>query len=569
MIRRMLLVSAATAALAAFPLSDASAKVINLGLALDQDERPTEASVAAAPKANPIRSFQPTETERAAAKLSDAISAADELSRLTQLFAISASSEPAERDPLTRESEFDTEAFKPDPRYKEGYDAEAQIEVYGGKRPVDRVRPLLEIGRELYGPGEIGEGIPIFGEKNRIWPQLILFGDSRTAVAYNDNDAQEAGEIATRLNLFFNLQLTGTDRILAFWRPLQDGAEFTRWEFAGPDRNRRVQVQSERAPNTLFYEGDLGAFIAGLTDEYQSYDLPVSFGLMPLLFQNGIWMEDAIVGGAFTIPAQNSPALGITNYDVTFFGGISDVNTDAFVNQNGVKDADQAMVLGVAGFFDVAEGYLELGYAHILDKNSSPVTGGGDQSYHNITAAFSKRYFGAVSNATRVVANFGQNPGGGLAKTADGFVVISENSFITNMPLTLIPYANFWIGHNTPQSVARAGGAGGILRNVGLAFETDNLTGFPTLDPTARDTLGGAIGLQYLFALDQQLVVEAATVIPWGDEAGPAIDNEYALSARYQIPITNQLILRADAIYGVKESRDDVFGARFEVRVKF
>ncbi|MEL7462978.1 MAG: hypothetical protein AAFN79_02865 [Pseudomonadota bacterium] len=560
MIRRLL---ATTTVATLFASGAFAGDVFNLGLALEEAERPSEAVRSAAPSA----ASSPT-SAISALTLSDGARDATtlDIDRWMDIAAISANLRPPERDPNTREVPFDRDKFKSDPEYSSEYDPDAQIEVYGGKRPVPRVTPPIEIGRELYGPGEIGEGIAVFGEKNRIWPQLILFGDSRTAVAYNKNDARETGQIATRLNLFFNFQLTGTDRILAFWRPLQDNGDFTRWEFAGPDRKQRVQVQAERAPNTLFYEGDLGAFIAGVTDEYQSYDLPISFGLMPLLFQNGVWMEDAILGGAFTIPAQNSPALGITNYDITFFGGISDLNTDAFVNDAGQKDEDQGMVLGVAGFFDVNEGYLELGYAHIFDKNK---TDGGDQSYHNFTAGFSKRYFGLVSNATRFVANVGQNRGGGRAKTADGFLILSENAFITHMPLTLIPYANFWIGHNTPQSVARAGGAGGILRNVGLAFETDNLTGFPTLDPTGRDTLGGAIGLQYLFALDQQLVVEAATVIPWGDKAGPAIDNEYALSARYQIPITNQLILRADAIYGIKESRDDVFGARFEVRVKF
>lgn len=62
-------------------------------------------------------------------------------------------------------------------------------------------------------------------------------------------------------------------------------------------------------------------------------------------------------------------------------------------------------------------------------------------------------------------------------------------------------------------NLARAGGAGGVLRNTGLNFETDRLTGFPTLDPTARNTTGGAIGLQNLFSLEQQLVGEIAVVI--------------------------------------------------------
>lgn len=483
---------------------------------------------------------------------------------------ISADTGPPIRDPLVTETEFDRDAFKSDPKYKEGYDAEAQIQVYGGKTAVDRVEPLAEIGRDLYGPGEIGEGTAIFGEKNRATPQLVVFGDQRTAVAYNkQNNGKEIGQVATRLNLFANLQITGTERVLMLWEPFQDGADFSRFEFAGPDRDKGAQPQFEfnDEPTTLFFEGDASALIAGFTDEYQSFDLPFSFGRMPLLFQNGVWLEDAFIGGAFTIPAQNNAALGITNYDITFFGGLNEITTDAFV-ANGNRDDDQAFMAGVAGFFDVAEGYLELGYAYIGDKNKA-ANAGGDQSYHNVTAAFTKRYFGKVSNSTRIIANIGQSPGGGNPKTANGFLLLSENAFITHLPLTLIPYTNFWIGKDNPQSVARAGAAGGVLRNTGLAFETDNLTGFPTLDPTGRDTFGGALGLQYLFGLDQQLVVEAAAVIPWDGKNGAAADNQYALSARYQIPITNQIIVRADTIYGFMESAEDVFGARLELRIKF
>ena len=41
------------------------------------------------------------------------------------------------------------------------------------------------------------------------------------------------------------------------------------------------------------------------------------------------------------------------------------------------------------------------------------------------------------------------------------------------------------------------------------------------------------------------------------------------LSARYQIPITNAIILRADVMAGFRSSDDDLFGARFEIRRKF
>ena len=209
------------------------------------------------------------------------------------------------------------------------------------------------------------------------------------------------------------------------------------------------------------------------------------------------------------------------------------------------------------------EGYLELGAAYLHDKKQKD----DDESYLNLTAAFSKRYFGKVSNATRLIVNVGQEkPLGGGQRTADGAILISENAFITHLPLTLIPYANFWIGKDAPQPAARADG---VLKNVALSFETDALTGFPTLDVTGRDTLGGALGVQYLFSLEQQIVVDVAAVIPWDGENGVAKDEQFALSARYQIPLSNQWIFRADAMYGALVDDEDVFGARMELRLKF
>lgn len=145
-----------------------------------------------------------------------------------------------------------------------------------------------------------------------------------------------------------------------------------------------------------------------------------------------------------------------------------------------------------------------------------------------------------------------------------------ENSLITSKPATFVPYFNGWLGIDKPQSLARDNG--GLLKNTGITFENDGMTQFPKLDDTAQDTFGGAIGINYLFDLDQQLVVEASTVqlLEGQSQAGqPAQGAQYGLGIRYQIPVTNRIILRADGIYGIRQNADDVAGARFEVRVKF
>ena len=107
-------------------------------------------------------------------------------------------------------------------------------------------------------------------------------------------------------------------------------------------------------------------------------------------------------------------------------------------------------------------------------------------------------------------ANFGEDPKG----NSDGLAIISENSLISGLPSTLLPYANFFVGFGNPQPLVDGNGAG-ILKNVGINFETDALTGYPKLDDTGSNAFGGAIGLQYLFNLDQQLVFEVAMVQPF------------------------------------------------------
>ncbi|MEK9968998.1 MAG: hypothetical protein VW600_07665, partial [Ferrovibrio sp.] len=461
--------------------------------------------------------------------------------------------------------------FGGDPVYPTGpYDTKSQIEIYGGKSRVNGPRPPLELGHPMYQEGPLPDSINLFGEKNLARPQLLVYGDWRTAAAWNDNGNTETGLVATRLNVDVDLKLTSTERIHMFVRPFDKGnkGQFTRYEFFGDDR-KRGDLQVDGNIETLFFEGDLGALAAGLTGDYNAYDIPVAFGLMPLLFQNGLWLEDAFVGGALTIPARNNRFLDISNMDLTFFAGSDKVTTQA-IRETGrnVPDDNSASIFGIAAFADLQEGYLEAGYGYTQDRRG----GAFDFDYHNATLAFTRRYGGWLSNSVRGVWNFGQKPALGQRQTADGYLLVMENSLITSKPLTLVPYANFFVGHDRPQSLARDFGAGGILKTVGINFETDGLTGFPKLDDTANDTYGGAVGIQYLFNLDQQIVVEVASAQVIGGNNKPgrtAKGDQYAIGARYQIPLSMATIFRTDVIQAWRGEDTDTAGIRFEIRVKF
>ena len=458
---------------------------------------------------------------------------------------------------------YDRTAFRSDPAYEdEAYDPEAQVLIYGGKTEVATQRPIPELGRPLYDVGPIDHGFNLAGRKNLLIPHLYGFGDWRTAVAFNDNGADERAQIATRLNLDVDFGLTATERLHALFQPLQKDAAFTRCEFAGDDSLQDCEIEFEPEPQTLFFEGDLGAITAGVSDRYQSWDLPVTAGLVPLLFQNGIWVEDAFLGGAFSIPSLNSPTLDISNADITVFGGFDQVNANGVTDANGNIANSNVNLYGIATFIETLEGYIEAGYGYVDAEDSL-----SDQDYHSVTAAFTRRYSGKLSNSIRLVSSLGQDRDQG--EDQNGLMILAENSLITSKPYQFVPYGNFFVGIDRPVPLARQDG---ILKNTGIAFESDALTGFPFLDDTGQNAYGGAVGVQHLFDLDQQIILELAAVRNLEDVSSSfeeVVGNQYAVSARYQLPLSNAWLFRSDAIYSIQESKEDLAGVRTELRFKF
>ena len=303
--------------------------------------------------------------------------------------------------------------FKPDPDYTdEKYDAQAQLDIYDKKHLNRTANPPIELGRRLYDRGAYEPRPTWLGAKNPINSHLMAYGDLRVGAAYYDNGGPaingktEQSVVAARLNLDMDLALTATERIHAFVRPLDKNGSFTRYQISGGAAEDEFVDEFDFDLDTLFFEGDLGAMSQGWTGRTNSLDLPIALGRVPLFTQNGIWLDDAFDGLAFGITAKNSPALDISNMDVTFFAGFNQVTTAAVPGSN-----DNAKVFGLAGFADAFKGYIEAGYGYI-DADVS------DLSYHNVTAAFTKRYGGRVNNSVRLIGNLGQKGAGQKRPTA-------------------------------------------------------------------------------------------------------------------------------------------------------
>jgi hypothetical protein len=448
--------------------------------------------------------------------------------------------------------------FSPDPVYEDwGFDPQQATEPYETKSPVVGQRPWVEWGRPFYAPGLYPESETWLGRTNPVAQQLLVYGDYRAALATRDSGAVENNQLANRLNLEIDWKITSTGRFHTSLQPLNRQASFTRVEF---NSNEADFIQAFNAnPVTGFLEADLGALWGGFTGHVLPFEMPIAVGAMPLLFQNGVWLDDNVIGAAITLPARNSAPLDIPNYDITFFYLFDNITSPAFEG-----DASAAKAYGVATFLDMLGGYVELDYAYLEDRATL------DRSYHNLGIGYTRRYFRWLSNSVRVIANLGQDVECNC-NTADGVLLLVENSLVTENPYLFVPYFNFFAGFRRPQSVARNAAAGGVLRNTGILFESDNLTGYPTLDASGHEAWGGALGVNVIPAtIDHQLVLEYAFVqvmddVAFRQAAGP----QHGIGVRYQKNLSNSWLLRADAMAGWLSNADDLTGVRLELRHKF
>jgi hypothetical protein len=477
-----------------------------------------------------------------------------------------AASGEVKMDKRVKHVEHDSSVFSSDPIYPDkNYQYEEQLKIYGGKSENENPRPLLELGHAIYDVGEINESSFWLGEKNPVNHEFAVYGDWRFAAGHNDLDSETEQVVATTLNLELDWRLTGTERIHGKLTPFEERGRFTRFVTTDEDGVDDIEeFEGDFRFDSLFFEGDLGYLTTGVTGNYQSWDMPFSFGLMPLILQNGVWLDDAITGAAFTIPAKNSKMLDISNFDITVFGAFDKVSADLPVEEEDIN------LFGVTAFIEANSGYWELGYAFVDDASDLDL-----HDYHNMTISFTRRYGGWLSNSVRLIANVGQDEDAG--QTADGFALLLENSLITSMPSTLVPYMNFFVGIDNPQSLARGTGAGGILKNTGIVFEGDTLTNFQSLDSNLNEVFGGALGVEYLFSLDQQLVVEVGATARLDSDATDTINdgNQFAVGARYQRNLGRAWLGRVDVIAASKSNDadsdldQDIVSVKLELKRKF
>ena len=260
----------------------------------------------------------------------------------------------------------------------------------------DRPKLFIEAGDGFLDTGNLDEGfeVPLIGA---IWqPRLWAYMISRTAVQTFDNGApnvKRESEVATRLDAFFNLQLTGTEKILLGLRPVDKNrfSDFSKYTISG--REEGFNIDYRIGLETLFFEGDLGSLFPVLDREgILPIDLGFTVGRQPLIFQEGILINDTI------------DAVGLVRNNINFPGTsnlrISGIYGWNRTDRNDGKSGDEEL-FGLFTAADMHQSTVNLDLIYIKDGEVS-----GDGLYGGLSTIQRIPSLGGISTAFRVNASY-------------------------------------------------------------------------------------------------------------------------------------------------------------------
>lgn len=413
-----------------------------------------------------------------------------------------------------------------------------------------RTPPILET-QPFLGTGNIDPGIIL--PTGAAWqPALWVFGDSRTAVQYFDSGpGPENQELVTRLDLFFNAQMTATERLLVGISPLRRDAKFTGY--------RREPGESEFFSElnldvtTLFFEGEFGEIFPNLDPrDTGALDIGFSVGRQPLFIQEGMMINDTLDSFGVTRDTIVLPGLSPDTRLTALFGW-SNIHRD-----NNVED-DSAYLFGLFSETDFRASTVNVDFAYVTSDDDGST--GGDGAYLGVAAI---QRIGLVNTAFRVNTSIAVESEG--RRVDDGTLLFAELSTTPPHGDDLVYLNAFW-GIENFSSAARDPTAGGPLGRVGILFAAVGLGSYGSaLSNRADEVVGGAVGYQKFFNEERTQVV-----LELGGRRGTGgdVDSAVAIGTRVQQAVGRRVVLQLDGFLASNVDRKDGAGLRAEVLVRF
>lgn len=420
----------------------------------------------------------------------------------------------------------------------------------------DRPAPLLELGPRFLDTGVLDPGFEL--PTGAVWqPQFMVYGTYRTAIQtlHDETSDTTLTEWANRLDLFGNLQLSGTERILIGMRPLDRGTRFSGYYFNPDDADIDEGFHGEfnAEITTLFFEGEFGEIFPNIDpDDSQPLDFGFSIGRQPLFYQQGILINDTI--DAIGITKNNIFPEGFSNLQLTFIYGWANINRD-----DNDRKTDQHL-FGVFTAADVGGSTLNFDMAYVYDASGRKRN---QSSFHWGASAVQR--IGHLNTSFRAFGSYTADEDSAAA--SEGHLLFAEISWVPfgthdNM------YVDAFIGFDEFSSAARAEDTGGPLGRTGILFAAVGIGRYgAALGNSADDSYGAALGYQMFFGTFKrsQLVFEA------GFRNGISEDEPFAaaLGASYQHALGQRTVFRVDTFIAGGEERQPSYGARAEFLIQF
>ncbi len=426
------------------------------------------------------------------------------------------------------------------------------------ERVPERPRPVLELGDPFLGTGPIGEGVTL-PTGAVLQPSFLVFGNLRTALQTFDDGDEVTSEWASRLDLFGNLQLSGTERLLVGVRPLDEDGRFTRYTFEpsnAPDGDGwESEVNAEIT--TLFLEGDFGEVFPGLDSrDSKGLDWGFSIGRQPLLFQDGLLINDRI------------DALGITR-NTLLPSGASNLRTTGLIGWNEIhrddnREDDDALLIGLFNEIDLPRSTVSIDAVWVNDDESN-----SDALYAGVGAV---QRIGHTNTAFRAVVSKPIHDD--TPEAGEGVLLFAE---VSRNPVASddLVYATLFLGLDHYSSAARGPETGGPLGRAGILFDAVGIGRYgAALGNRADEAVGGAIGWQSFLGDDlhrRQLVLEIGGRADTSSDSGVALERADAIAAgvRFQHAFGRHALLRVDGFVAGREDFGPSAGARTELQLKF
>ncbi|HTV88391.1 MAG TPA: hypothetical protein VME41_05185 [Stellaceae bacterium] len=415
-----------------------------------------------------------------------------------------------------------------------------------------RPAPLLEIGNGFLATGPLSQGFDMPG--GAVWqPRLWVFGTMRSALQDFYNGTTHYAEWANRLDLFANLQLTGTERLVVGMQPLNydESGAFSGVRFA-PGATRGIDDVNANI-RTLFFEGDLGSTLPDLD---KLGILPIDFGYtigrQPLFYQNGTLINDSVTMVGL---ARNSIHLPYTSN--VLLNAVYAWDHVQRTNRPLTLTGEQPSLWGVTASIDSLHTTYDLEMLHVDDARQF-----GDAWYIGGSAI---QRFWLINTTFRVNSSIADGPA--TAVSTNGTLVSLETSFNPYRSEDIV-YFNPYVAVGNFTQAAQDPIVPGPLGGLGITYAAFGIgTAVSALSSAADNVAGFATGYQAFWDAHRR-----SLTLEFGDRENIGANGTFdaqAVGARFQQALGQRVLFEVDATYTWRDNHTDAFGLRTEIDYQF